>query len=299
MNLKDTATHPRVMRMAMNFSRHTPVGVGHTLSWWGSGLICRSRTASHRIVRANLSQVLGPEAPAPTLDTATRHVFYTLLRSSFDLFRTAQRPLEELVAMVEFPEEARALALAQLESDRGAILVFAHLGSFDLAGLALANLMPGLQIITLPDPPPGFQMTNELRALAGTTVTPLSSKALRQAIKTLRAGGVVALAGDRPVSELDEPVRFFGRPARVPSGHVRLALKTGATLVVAYCTLSPETNRYTVRAEPPMEMVRTGNREEEVALNMRRVLDALETVIHRWPDQWQMFVPVWPELMEA
>jgi KDO2-lipid IV(A) lauroyltransferase len=299
MNLKELAIHPRAMRTAMYFSRHMPESLGHTLSWWGSGLVSRSKTATYRIVRANLGQVLGPDTTAPTLDSAARHAFYTLFRSSFDLFRTVQQPLEELEAAVEFPEEAKALARAQLESDQGTMVVFPHLGSFDLAGLALASLVPGIQLISLPDPPPGFQMTNELRALTGTKVTPLSSNALRQAIKTLRAGGMVATAGDRPVSEMDEPVPFFGRPARVPSGHVRLALKTGATLIVCYCILSPETNRYTVHAEPPMEMVYTGNREEEVAINMRRVLDVLETAIHRWSDQWQMFVPVWPELMEA
>jgi lauroyl/myristoyl acyltransferase len=46
-----------------------------------------------------------------------------------------------------------------------------------------------------------------------------------------------------------------------------------------------------------MEMIRTGNREEEVRLNMRRVLDTLEQLIRRWPEQWQMFVPVWPDLI--
>jgi KDO2-lipid IV(A) lauroyltransferase len=246
-----------------------------------------------------LRQVLGPEAAGPTLDTTARRVFYTLFRSSFDLFRTVQGPPGDLEAAVDFPEEVKALVLARLASEQGTILVFAHLGGFDLGGLAVSALIPGIQVMTLPDPPAGFQMVNELRALAGTRVTPLSSDALRQAIKTLRTGGMVAVAGDRPVSELDEPVLFFGHPARVPSGHVRLALKTGVPLMVVYCILSPETDRYTVCAEPLMEMVRTGNREDEIALNMRRVLDVLETVIRRWSDQWQMFVPVWPELVEA
>jgi lauroyl/myristoyl acyltransferase len=39
-------------------------------------------------------------------------------------------------------------------------------------------------------------------------------------------------------------------------------------------------------------------REEEVAINMRRMLDALETLIRRWSDQWMMFVPLWPDRFE-
>jgi hypothetical protein len=46
-------------------------------------------------------------------------------------------------------------------------------------------------------------------------------------------------------------------------------------------------------------MIRTGDREKEFKLNMDQVLGALEAVIRRWPEQWQIFVPVWPELMET
>jgi lauroyl/myristoyl acyltransferase len=46
-------------------------------------------------------------------------------------------------------------------------------------------------------------------------------------------------------------------------------------------------------------MIRTGDPAEELQLNMRRVLDMLEEIIRRWPGQWQMFVPVWPELLQA
>jgi lauroyl/myristoyl acyltransferase len=47
-----------------------------------------------------------------------------------------------------------------------------------------------------------------------------------------------------------------------------------------------------------MEMVRTGNRVEDIQINLRRVLDALERIIGRWPEQWLMFAPVWPELVQ-
>jgi lauroyl/myristoyl acyltransferase len=178
------------------------------------------------------------------------------------------------------------------------VIVLPHLANFDLGGHAVAPYLPEMQLLTLPDPSPGFEMLNESRRRSGVTVTPLSSAALRQAIKLLRRGGVVSLAGDRPVSELDEPFPFFGRPARVPSGHVRMALKTGAVVSIGYCVLCPETQRYRMHLEPPMEMIRTGDRAEEVQLNMQWILSALERIIHRWPEQWQMLVPVWPELLE-
>lgn len=297
MNLKEVATSPRTLRLGLYASQRTPESVGHRLSWFASGLVCRFRPEVYRILRANLSQVLGPGVERQALERTVQQAFYSAIRSYYDLTRVLRMSLEQQAALIDVPEEAQALARSLRHRKRGSVLVFPHLGSFDIAAQTIAAFVPKAQVLTLPDPPPGFQLVNKLRQRAGVDVTPLSSTALRKALRLLREGGLVSIAGDRPVSDLDEPVSFFGRPARVPSGHVRLALRTGAVVVVGCCFLSPETQRYTMHIEPPLEMIRTGNPDEEVQLNMRRVLDLLESVIHHWAGQWQMFVPVWPDLI--
>jgi KDO2-lipid IV(A) lauroyltransferase len=299
MILQSLVSSPRIMRLSMFFSQRTPERLGHRAAWWAAGIVCQLQPAVYRIVRANLSQVLGLEPGRAELGHSVRRVLYTAIRGYYDLYRALGLPWEAMSDRVDVPQETRAVARSLWNREGGAMIVFTHLGNFDLGGHAMVSHLPETQLITLADPPPGFQLLNESRRRSGVEITPLSPVALRQAIRLLRRGGVVTLAGDRPVSELDAPVRFFGRPARVPSGHVRLALKTGAVVAVGYCVLSPETQRYTVHLEPPMEMIRTGNREEEVQLNMRRILDRLEVNISRWPEQWQMFVPVWPELLES
>ncbi len=292
-DLRDLSASRRVMRFEMFLGRRLPTRIGFRLSWLVAGLIAHFKPTVYRIVRDNLHQVLGPEVEPRTLEETARGVFYTMFRSYFDLFRLTQRPLPEVVATVDFAPEDQEIARSLWNRKGGSILVFPHLGNFDLGGQVIAAHLPEVQVITLPDPPPAFELTNSLRRATGIKVTPLSTAALREAFRSLRRGGVVSIAGDRPVSELDEPFSFFGRPARVPSAHVRLALKTGAVIVTTFCVYSPETGRYRLRLKPPLEMVRTGDRREEVRLNMRRVLDELEQVIRRWPDQWQMLVPVW------
>jgi lauroyl/myristoyl acyltransferase len=295
MNLRNIASNPLVLRAGMTLSRHTPDKVAHSAFWWLSGLLCRIRPAAYSILAGNLGQVLGPGAGPAAIDRTIRQVFFSTLRSHFDLYRAFQWPRETLAGLVDVPEATRNVARSLWNREGGAVLVFPHLGAFDLGGQILTGHVPEVQLLTLPDPPPGFQLANELRRRSGAKVTPLSSSALRQAIRHLREGGVVALTGDRPVSDLDELVPFFGSPARVPSAHVRLALKCGSAVVMTCCVLDPETRKWVVHMEPPLEMVRTGERAEDVRLNMRRVLDALEAIIRRWPEQWQMFVPVWPE----
>lgn len=287
----------------MFLSRHTPPSVADRAAWLSAGAVCRVKPTAYRILQANLRQVLGSDAEAPTLELSTRQAFYTLIRGTYDLYRGLQRPREEMIASVEITQEARAIlrAASEQSTGKGTVMVFAHVGGFDVGGQVVASYMHGIYLLSLPNPSPAFQRANELRRSAGVEVTPISAVALRQALGHLKQGGVVATAADRPVSELEEPVPFFGRPARVPSGHVRLALKTGAQIVVLYCTLNSERGEhaYTLHVEPPLELVRTGDREEEVQLNMRRVLDLVEGAIRRWPGQWQMFVPVWPAPVEA
>lgn len=287
------------IQVAMFLSRLVPAWLGDRLLWTLSGLVARARPAPFCIVRDNLRQVLGPSAEARTLDRAARYAIFMVLHSSYDLFRAVRLPKEERIAAVHIPGESQEVIRSLSSGERGSLLVFPHLGNFDLGGQAIAAHVPEVQVITLPDPPPGFQVVNELRSQSGAYITPLSPAALRQAIRLLKRGGVVCVAGDRPVSDLDEPYPFFGKPARLPSGHVRLALKTDSVVVVACCVFVPERHQYTIYFEPPVEMIRTGDHEQEVHINMQRVLSSLEAFIRRWPEQWQMFVPVWPQLLEG
>lgn len=298
-DLKELAANPRTMRLFMNASRIVPPRLSNRLAWLAAGIACQLKAQVYQVARSNLSTVLGPGVEARTLDQAVRRVFYTTIKGHIELYRALQLSPDELATLVDVPQDTQQAIDSMWDREDGTVLVMPHLSNFDLGGQVLARLMPEMQVLSLPNPPAGFKLSNEIRSRTGVSVTPLTPAALRQAIKLLRRGGVVSVAGDRPVSELDEPVTFFGRPARVPSGHVRLALKTGASIVMGYFAYLPETKRYTAYFNSPLEMIRTGNREEELDLNMRRVLDVLEGFIRSWPDQWQMYVPVWPDLLEA
>jgi KDO2-lipid IV(A) lauroyltransferase len=299
MRLFDFATSPRTIRFGVFASRFVPRSIGYRLSRWVSGLISRLKPEVFRILCTNVAQVLGPGVEPETVQAAARRVIFHFLHGYYDLFRSLRQPYDEVLSRVSVSDRLLSTIASCAEQGRGLILVLAHVGNFDLAGQVVSHYVPQLQVITLANPPAGFVSLNELRTRGGSEVTPLSAAALRRAIRVLREGGTVVVAGDRPVSDLDEPVPFFGRPARVPSGHVRLALRTGAALAVTYCAASPETGGYVVDGEPILELVRTGDRRQDLELNMERVLESLEDVVRCWVDQWMMFVPVWPDLFEA
>jgi lauroyl/myristoyl acyltransferase len=296
MNLQGVLSRPGILQLAAFASRHMPARAGHHLARWAATAICGLRPQVYRIVQANLSQVIGPPTGAGEVDQKTWQVFYHFVLGYFDFFRSLRLPREKVLQLVEVPDALQAVLRSEAEAGRGLLLVMPHTGNFDLVGQVMAFYAPGIQVITLPDPHPGFQSLNRLRQQAGAQVTPLSPAALRQALKTLRGGGVVGLGGDRPISELDDLIPFFGRLAHMPSGHVRLALKTRAMVVVVGCAYLAQERRYIVDMEPPLEMIPSGDKQE-VRINMRRVLAAMEELVRRWSDQWMMFVPVWPGLL--
>jgi KDO2-lipid IV(A) lauroyltransferase len=299
MSLESLFSHPRTIRLALFLSKHAPPGAGEAVARWAARLICRFRPAVYRTVRANLGQVLGPEADPDELEQKIYRVFYYFVWGYYDLFHALGLSQEDLLSRVEVPEPLRSLVRSTAAEGNPLVLVIAHTGNFDLAGQVMMAYADRLQVISLPNPHPGFRSLNQMRERTGAEITPLSPMALRQAIRMLRSGGAVLVGGDRPVSEMEPAIPFFGRPARVPSGHVRLALKTGARVIVCGCVYLPQSGRYQIHMESLLDMIRTGDREEEIRINMRRVLDSLENLVQTWSDQWMMFVPVWPELLDS
>ncbi len=284
-----TSSRPAI-RTARWLAQHVPPsvasGLGSAIGRWLTIAGGKMYTA----IRANQAQVRGLPPDDPSLDQAVvavlRHagqVYYDQFRQAFD-----RHP------MALTPRAANNLEQA-LYNGRGLILVGAHLSNFDLGIQYITSLQIPIQLLSLTQPTGGFQLMNALRANPLCEVTPVSQAALRKAIERLRAGGIVATGVDRPVPGQLEMLPFFGRPAPLPVGHIRLALKTNAQVMAMWCEWSPRRG-YLLFAGPIMEMERPALSPDEVVRhNALRILRVLEIAIARRPDQWLMFIPVWSQ----
>ena len=288
-------SHPLVTGAGMFVSKHAPPLIGHAVADLISGLVNWLKPEVYWILHANLRQVIGPEVREKELHRLVRQVFHNNARNDYDLWHLASLGPEAMPTAVHIPPETWDQVDQALQRGKGAIIVGTHTGNFDLGILALAAHGKDVQILGLAAPPAGgFNLMDQLRERTGAHLTPTSPQSLREAIKRLRAGGIVLTGVDRPVGDEEAAVEFFGRPALLPTGHVRLALKTDAAILVAgpYCDRPGHT---VVRISPPLEMVRTGDRDEDLQVNLRRVTGWLEKFIRSWPEQWAMFMPVWQQ----
>ena len=281
-------------QLGIVLGQRMPHRVGYGLARIAANIIARRKPEVYWTVRANLRQILGPEADDVTLHQMTHQVFFHAGQTYYDFFHVIGQPKEVLAEAVPIPDEILALVRAETARGQGVLLLASHMSNFDLLGLSMGVQGLPIQVLSLANPQAGFHLLNYLRATAGFEVTPITPESLRAAIRRLKSGGIVLTGVDRPIPEDRELVEFFGRPAYLPVGPVRLALMTGALVIMASCYYEPDEG-YGLEVTGPIEMIRTGDRKRDLMTNVRRVVDILEQHVRARPEQWMMFHPVWPE----
>jgi KDO2-lipid IV(A) lauroyltransferase len=251
-----------------------------------------------QVVDSNMQVVLGPHVSQAKVVSTRKKLLRNTGKVYYDLFHALGQGPEALVNLVEFTPQTQNYVQETLASDRGVIVVGAHASGFEIAALAFATSNVPLMALAWADPTSGYELQNRIRAVGRLEWWPIDSRALREALRRLRSGGNVATAVDRPDPfGGGEMVEFFGQPARMPVGHVRLALQTGAPILVACAETCENPRHYRVHIVQKVEIETRGSKQETILHNTRRILSIYEGVIRAHPDQWQMFYPVWAETL--
>ncbi|NLE99897.1 MAG: lysophospholipid acyltransferase family protein [Anaerolineales bacterium] len=294
MRLQDITSSRPALLLAMACARLLPRRAGYALARGAARLIAWRRPEIYRTVRTNMQHVVGCGADDALLDQMAYNVFRYAGQGYYDFFRAVGQPHSALLQKVEPPSAFLEMIRSENAQGRGVLVVATHMSNFDLVGLVLSYEGLSAQLLSLADPGPAFRILNRLRATDGFEVTPIGPESLRMALRRLANGGVVVTGADRPMMEEREWVEFFGQPAELPLGPVRLALMTGATVIVGSCYYH-EDGIYRVRADGPVEMVRTGRKRHDIMASARRLAAVLEEHVRAYPDQWLMFHRVWPD----
>ena len=165
-----------------------------------------------------------------------------------DILWMEGRSRQEIMASVEVV--GRENVDAAMAAGRGAILCTAHIGNWELHGIAHGWTFGPIAVVARPlDNPALDDRLCGLRTVSGNTVI-YKRKALAQVVRMMRAGGGVAIVLDQNVQAQDGIfVEFFGRPAATTTVAAALALKTGCALVPCHLDLLPG-GRYRAVYEP-------------------------------------------------
>lgn len=238
-----------------------------------------------------MRHVLGPDAPEAKVQAHVRGICTNLFKNYYDLLRADRLDLDEIKKQVQI--EGEQLLLDALARGRGVILTTAHLGNLDLVmhipsvyGYSVTGVVEHIKPERL------YRYALEQRTSHGINLIP-SDGPMIGLVRALKRGEIVGLALDRALTDNGYRVPFFGSPALLPDGAVRLALRTGTPLLAAFTERLPD-NSFLVRVEPVLDPPHKSDSEADVTAGMEQVVAIMERHISRHPEQWTLSVPIWP-----
>lgn len=268
-----------------------PPRAGHQLARSAGGLLYLLSPRLRRILLHNFRYVLGPDASQEQVEAVARQACVNIAKGHYDLFRLSRLSLDEIREMTEL-QGAENLKEA-LARGKGVVLISAHMGNVDIVGQApLVYGVPFIAPVQHIQPERLFRYTLRLRTSHGLRIIPADGP-LMELVRALKRGEIVGLPCDRGIADNRRNVNFFGSPAQLPDGPLRLALRTGATMLAAF-GLRLEDDTFRVQIEPPLELRRTGELEADIEAGMEQVVRILERYISQYPEQWLVAAPVWP-----
>lgn len=254
----------------------------------------QSDSRMSRAIRSNQATARGLSLDDPSLDDVVLEVLRVSAIAYADLFRNMAQGVEAVRATSTLDDCLWDYIAEARSAGTGVIAVGAHLVGFDSILLTLKSHGLNVQALAAAELRGAYQVQNFIRRRYGLDVTPVSYHSLRQALQNLRSGGIVLTGVDFPIPEGD-PLHFFGRTTRLPTGHARLALATQAPVIVALPQKSDLHGRYHVELMPPIYAERTGDQRRDTLVFSQRILLMLEDRIRSRPAEWLMFNPLWPE----
>ncbi len=248
------------------------------------GRLWGSIDGRHRCIAIDNLRAAFPNGSGERLDAIARAVYAHFGAVIFDLLWMAGRDGTELAALVEVEGEENVRAAQAL--GKGAVYCTAHLGNWEVHGIAHAQRFGPLSVVARPLENPALDARLcALRSATGNAVI-YKRKALASVLRELRAGRGVAMVLDQNVLEEDGIfVDFFGRKAATTTVAAALALKTGCALVPAWIELRRD-GRYQLRYEPPLEVRMDADRDAEIARLTQELATRMESWIRRAPEQW-------------
>jgi KDO2-lipid IV(A) lauroyltransferase len=179
---------------------------------------------------------------------------------------------------------------------RGAIIVTAHLGHWELGGVTLARRGLPLTVVTLEEPSTGLTRWREAcrRHLGIKTIAvgPGHPFAFVEMIQALRRNELLAMLVDRPYPGSGAAVNFFDRQTEFSTAPALLSHHTGAAILPAFVLQKPD-GLYTSIAAPLIPMTATGSSRDSLAENTQRIATNFESIIRQHPEQWFNYVPIW------
>lgn len=179
---------------------------------------------------------------------------------------------------------------------KGLVLLSGHFGNWELNALASAYLSKLSFTIVIQTQSNRLvdEVITKHRCLFGNKIIPMGI-AVREIIRTLNGGGIIAIAPDQSGPMEGVFVDFFGRHVATHQGPAAFALRKGAPMVMGFMIRKADWTYDVVLEEIPSSDL-VGDAEENILELTRRHTVLLERYIRAYPDHWLWMHRRWKHL---
>ena len=270
-----TAAGGLVGRLPSRLRGAIGAGLGEAAYW--------AVASRRRIALDNLALAFGEGLSPRARRTLARRCFRHLGRTVVECCQLIFHHPAALLARVEVAgiEHLRS-ALAE---GRGALLLTAHFGNWEL--LAAAHSLVGIRLSVVARPldnPYLETVVGGARARSGLRVI-AKRQAVRGILGALGRGECVGILLDQDAGRSGAFVPFLGQLASTSRSLAVLALKTRAPVVPAFLHRRAD-GGHRLTLESPVALETSGQHEADVVANTARYTAAIERHVRQHPEQW-------------
>jgi Kdo2-lipid IVA lauroyltransferase/acyltransferase len=254
--------------------------IGKVLGMLIYGIDVRHR----RIVRRNLTFVY-PEWSAEQVKKTSKRIFQNLGITILEICQMICFSGHDIMERVNITGEEHLLNA--LHHNKGAILISAHLGSWETVPLfwPLYFNAPITVVARQIQSKILDRWIHGLRTRFGSRVI-YKDDALPEMTRTLRQGKILAILIDQGIkSSLGVKIKFFDKFVTATPSAALLALRCKSPVLPGFCTRN-EDGTFSINLEPPLLLKRTGDLAADLKTNTQIMTDAIEEIVRRYPEQW-------------
>jgi lauroyl/myristoyl acyltransferase len=254
---------------------------------WNFAAVMRENTL------CNARRLLGEQSTPSERETLAKTIIGSFYDFVCDVGRSVGMTREQLLGHIaqirghEIYRDARA-------EKKGAIVLTAHMGSFEVGMAALLEHEKRLHVLFRRDQLGLFEQTRStLHKRLGVIEAPVDEglsiwMRLRDA---LAADEVVLIQGDRVMpGQKGRVMPILGSNMLLPTGPVRLALVSGAPIVPVFSIRRPD-GQIDLFIEPPIRVPD----EHAMESAFQQVAAVIEKYLRRYPQQWLVIRRAWSE----
>ena len=245
-----------------------------------------------RTVAANATALAAGGSPQDSCET-----FRTYARYYLSMMRLRHRSLAESIGAYEWRHADRLHA--SLGRGRGALVLSAHFGHWDLVGFAIAAAGADVCVFVEPLVPTSLAaFYRQVRTRHGVRTVPVGDPG-RAPVETLLGNGVLGVVADRPFGARREAVDVGNARLDIPVGGVRLALRHGAAIHGVFAVRTAAGFELCCTddwASPAQALPDEATRVRFVA---QQFATELQRLVRAHPGQWCLFAPLAPAVRAA